>query len=210
MLYRLASYICLEIHMTTTDVSAGTYTLKHGWRTLAIAGGVVALVGMVAIALPFVAGISLALGLGALLIVAGVVHAAHAITARGWTGSFWQLVLAVVSVVAGALVLVNPFVGLASLTLLLVAYLLVDGITELWMARRMDDQPGRATVAFSGVISLVLAALLWSAFPADVLWAIGLLVGISLVMTGLSMAAVAYAGRNAEDEPTTAPEPRGV
>ncbi|WP_246998730.1 HdeD family acid-resistance protein [Halosolutus gelatinilyticus] len=193
----------------TVDSQPG-YSLKRGWRTLALAGGVVALIGILAIALPFAAGISVTLGLGALLVVAAVVHAAHAVTARGWRGSLWQLVLAVVSVIAGIFLLVNPIVGLVTLTILLVAYLVVDGIAELYMAMRMADQPGRGSVAFSGAISLVLAALLWTAFPADTPWVIGLLVGISLFMTGLSMAVVAYEGRKIDDASATVSEPRGA
>lgn len=196
--------------VTTDSDSTGEYSLERGWRTLAIAGGVIGLIGLFAIALPFVAGISIAFGLGALLVLGGVVHGAHAFTARGWKGSLWQASLAVVSVIASLAVLVNPVLALATLTLLLVAYLLVDGIAELAMAMRMADQPGHAAVAVSGVVSLVLAGLLWAGFPASAAWAIGLLVGISLFMTGVSMAIVAYTGRSIDDASQPATEPRGA
>ncbi|MFC4543884.1 HdeD family acid-resistance protein [Halosolutus amylolyticus] len=196
--------------VTTDSDSAAEYTVEKGWRTLAIAGGVVGLIGLLAIALPFVAGISIALVLGGLLVLSGLVHGAHAFTARGWKGSLWQVTLAVVSVIAGLALLVNPVVALVTLTLLLVAYLLVDGVAELVMAARMADQPGRAAVAVSGVISIVLAGLLWAGFPASAAWAIGLLVGISLFMTGISMAVVAYAGRPVDEADQPATEPRGA
>ncbi|WP_265110203.1 HdeD family acid-resistance protein [Halosolutus halophilus] len=196
--------------VTTDSDSAAEYTVERGWRTLAIAGGVVGLIGLLAIALPFVAGISIALVLGGLLVLSGLVHGAHAFTARGWKGSLWQVTLAVVSVIAGLALLVNPVVALVTLTLLLVAYLLVDGVAELAMAVRMADQPGRAAVAVSGVISIVLAGLLWAGFPASAAWAIGLLVGISLFMTGISMAVVAYAGRPVGEADQPATEPRGA
>jgi uncharacterized membrane protein HdeD (DUF308 family) len=120
-------------------------------------------------------------------------------------------VLSVVSVVAGILLLLNPVFGLLALTILVIAYLFVDGIAELVMSARMSDEPGRGWIAASGVTSLVLAGLLWIGFPADALWTIGLLVGISLLMTGLSMVAVAYGGRRLEDDVTPpATEPRGA
>ncbi|ARS89476.1 HdeD family acid-resistance protein [Natrarchaeobaculum aegyptiacum] len=182
---------------TPTEVPEG-YSLEHGWRTLALAGGAVGLVGILAIALPFVTGLSVTIGLGALLVVAGIVHGVHTFTARGWRGSLWQAALAVVSVVAGLMLLVNPLVGLATLTILLVAYLLVDGLAELWMAVRMADQPGRAAIALSGLVSLVLAGLIWAGFPTNATWALGLLVGVGILVTGVSMVTVAYTGRKLE------------
>lgn len=185
--------------MTETPVETTEgYALEHGWRTLALAGGAVGLVGILAIALPFVTGLSVTIGLGALLVVAGIVHGVHTFTARGWRGSLWQAALAVVSVVAGLVLLVNPLVGLATLTILLVAYLLVDGLAELWMAVRMADQPGRAAIGLSGLVSLVLAGIIWAGFPADATWALGLLVGVGIFVTGVSMVAVAYTGRKLE------------
>lgn len=197
--------------MSTPTTESEVYSLQQGWRTLAIAGVVVALLGSLAILLPLATGIAITYLVGALLVGGGIVHAGHAFTARGWRGSLWQLALAAVSIGAGLLLFVNPALGLLSLTLLVVAYLLVDGIAELGMSLRMAGEPGRAWIAVSGALSLVLAGLLWAGFPATAAWAIGLLVGISLVTTGLSMVAVAYGGRRLEDDvaPTTT-EPRGA
>lgn len=194
----------------TPDTDSPGYSLRTGWRTLALAGGIVALLGVVAMAFPFVSGISVAIGLAAVFLVAAVVHAAHAFTARGWRGRLWQLTLAAITAVAAVVLLANPVLGLVSLTILLVAYLLVDGATELWMAARMAGESGRAGIAASGALSLVLAAMLWIGFPADAAWAIGLLVGVSLFVTGLSMAFVAYAGRAVDDVASAPGQPRGA
>lgn len=194
----------------TTDGESYGYSLARGWRTLAIAGGVVGLIGLLAVAFPLTTGLSLMVGLGALLVLSGIVHGVHAVTARGWRGSLWQVALGVVSVVAGLVLLVNPAFGLVSLTLALVAYLLVDGVAELWMAMRMAGHPGRTSIAASGIISFVLAGLLWIGFPADAAWAVGLLVGVSLFVTGLSMAIVAISGRHADEPTPPAVEPRGM
>ncbi len=197
--------------MSTPTTEPGTYSLQKGWRTLAIAGGVVALLGLLAILLPFATGLAITFLVGALLVVGGIVHAGHAFTARGWRGSLWQLALAAVSIGAGLLLLVNPALGLLSLTMLVVAYLFVDGIAELGVSLRMAGEPGRAWIAVSGALSLALAGLLWAGFPATAAWAIGLFVGISLLTTGLSMAAVAYGGRQLEDDVAPpATEPRGA
>ncbi|RKD95773.1 uncharacterized membrane protein HdeD (DUF308 family) [Halopiger aswanensis] len=194
----------------TTDGESYGYSLAHGWRTLAIAGAVVGLLGLLAIAFPLATGLSLTMGFGALLVLSGVVHGAHAVTARGWRGRIWQAALAVVAILAGLIAFMNPVVGLVTLTLVLVGYLLADGVAELWMGLRMAGQPGRTSIVASGVISLVLAGLLWVGFPATASWAIGLLVGVSLFMTGLSMGIVAISGRRVDESTPPAAEPRSA
>ncbi|THE66345.1 HdeD family acid-resistance protein [Salinadaptatus halalkaliphilus] len=194
----------------TTTGEPQADTLEHGWRTLAIAGGVIGLIGLVAIAFPFVTGLSVTIGLGALLVVGGIVHGVHAVSARGWRGSLWQGALGVISIVAGLLLVANPVVGLVTLTVLAIAYLLVDGVTELWMSMRMAGQASRGAVAASGVLSLVLAGLLWSGFPADAAWAVGVLVGIGIFVTGLSMSIVAITGRKDIESAAATADTRGA
>ncbi|WP_290811212.1 DUF308 domain-containing protein [Halovivax sp.] len=196
--------------MSTVTTETGTITQHHGWRTLALAGGAVAVAGLLAIALPFATGVAITYLIGALLVLGGLVHAGHAFTVRGWKRSIWQGTLAVVSIVAGVVLLTNPIVGLLSLTLLVIAYLLVDGIAELWLSLRMGSESGRGWIAASGVVSLVLAGILWAGFPVDALWLVGVVVGASLLATGLSMIAVANVGRHAGDVATPGAEARGA
>src|SRR5690606_9245218 len=139
--------ILAEITMSTTTSKAGTESVQRGWRTLALAGGVVVLLGLLAMLLPFATSVAITYLVGALLVVGGVVHAGHAVTARGWRGSLWQLLLAIVSVAAGVLLLANPVLGLLSLTILVIAYFLVDGVAELGMSLRMRGETGRGWIA---------------------------------------------------------------
>ena len=193
--------------VTATESTPFDVPTKTTWRLLALAGAVVGLLGLVAIAFPFATGIAITYGVGAVLLLAGVVHGAHAFTVRGWSGRLWQLAMGVVGVVAGAIVLANPLVGLASLTILLIAYFLVDGVAELWLSRRLESGAGRASVGLSGAISLVLAGMLFVGFPANAAWALGLLVGVSLLATGLATMIVAYDGRRSEASMPTAGDP---
>ncbi|ELY70945.1 HdeD family acid-resistance protein [Natrinema versiforme] len=199
--------------MTSTTASTGHdegYSLENEWRTLAIAGVAIGLIGLLAMAIPMVTGLSMTIALGVLLVAGGIVHGVHAFTDRSRRGGIWQATLAVVSMIAGIAVLAAPAVALITLTLALVAYFAVDGVAELAAAARMAGTPGRTSIAVSGVASIVLAALLWVGFPATAAWAIGLLVGINLLVTGLSMVAVAMAARPLEDATPPATEPRGT
>ena len=184
--------------------------LESNWRTLALAGLVVGLLGIVAMAFPLATGLSVTIAIGIVLVLGGIVHGAHAFTVRGWQGRLWQLALGVVGVVVGLVILANPVVGLASLTVLAIAYLIADGVVELWGASQLESGRGRTAIAASGILSLVLAALLFAGFPATAAWAIGLLVGVSLLVTGLSMVAVAYTGRPGTDVSMAGDEPTGV
>ncbi|MCU4925121.1 DUF308 domain-containing protein [Halobacteria archaeon AArc-dxtr1] len=179
-----------------TEELSAEHTLGTDWQLIAITGGVIALLGILAIAFPFVTGLSVAYVLGAVLVVSGIVHGAAGITHRRWTGAVWQLAVGAVTVIAGLLMLANPVLGLVTLTVLAIAYLLVDGITELAASRRVEGTDRRYIVA-SGILSLVLAGLLWAGFPASAAWAVGVIVGVSLLSTGASMFVISMSGRRA-------------
>ncbi|MFP9190595.1 HdeD family acid-resistance protein [Natronosalvus vescus] len=197
--------------MSTVTTETGAYSLEEGWRTLALAGAVVAILGLLAMILPVATGIAITYVIGAMLVLGGVVHGAHAYTARGWTGTSWQVVLAAVSIAAGILLLVNPIIGLMTITLLAIGYLIVDGLAELGTSLRMGSGSGRGWIAASGVLSLVLAVFLFAGFPVTAAWFVGFVVGASLLFTGLSMVGVAYGGRHLEEDVTPpAAEPRGA
>ena len=197
--------------MSIVTTKSGTYSPQEEWRSLALVGGIIATMGFLAIVLPYATGIALTYVIGALLVLGGIAHAGQAYTARGWKGSIWQASLAAVSIVAGIVLLANPVIGLLSLTLLVIAFLFIDGMAELGTSLRMAGEPGRGWIAASGVLSLVLAIFLWSGFPVDAVWVVGVVVGLSLFTTGLSMIAVAYGGRRAGADVTKpATEPRSA
>ena len=170
-------------------------------------GGVlIASLGVLAILFPFVTGVSLSILLGAALVVGALVHLASAFSGRGWKGFVAQTLLAVLYAVAGILLIANPVVGLTTLTILLVAFLLVDGIFEIVMGFRIRSEKGWGGLVVSGVLALVIAGLVFASWPASAAWAVGLLFGANLFVTGLSMVYVAMGGRDAEREGVRPPE----
>lgn len=203
----------VDLPMSTETASAAVPDeLQRGWRYLMGAGVLVAILGVFAIFAPYVTGVALTLILGALLVIGGIVHVAHAFSAQGWTGAVWQIVLAIVYVVAGILLLANPVLGLTTLTILLIAYFAVEGIVEVVIGLKMRPEPQWGWMLASGVISLLAAGLLWVGFPSTALWAVGLLFGVSLLSTGLSMVFVANSGRKATSMEGEMPgtKPRGA
>lgn len=194
-------------------VSAVPKGLQDGWRPLLGGGILIAALGVLAIFTPFVTGIAISILLGALLVVGGFVHVANTFSVQGWTGSVWQLILAVVYAVAGISLLANPVVGLTTLTILLIAYFAVEGIVEIVMGLRMRPEARWGWMTASGVISVLLAGLLWAGFPSTALWAVGLLFGVNLISTGLPIIGIAMTRRKAtstDDGEAPGTEPRAA
>lgn len=177
--------------------------LETSWRSLEVGGVIIALTGLLAILFPFVTGISVSILLGALLVVGGLVHVAHAFRARGWTGFLSQVLLAIVYAFAGVSLLANPLLGLVTLTILLVGYLLLSGVVEVVMGVGFRGNDGWVWVVASGVVSIALAALLWAGFFNVVAWALGFVLGIHLLSTGISMIVVARRVRRDLERPRT-------
>ena len=195
----------------TTSTSSVSAEQERGSRYLIAAGIVIALLGVVSIFAPLVTGSGISIVLGALLVVGGFTHVTHAFSVQGWTGWLWQLVLAGVYVIAGISLLANPVLGLTTLTVLLIGYLFVTGAVELAMGVQMRPTQQWGLVAGSGVVSLLLAVLLWLGFPSTAAWAIGLIVGVHLLTAGLALVALGYMGQPspAGRGETTGGTPRG-
>jgi uncharacterized membrane protein HdeD (DUF308 family) len=169
-----------------------------------IVGAIIAVLGVFAILAPFVTGVSLAILLGAFLVVGALVHVAHAFSAGSFWGAVWQVLLGILYGVAGISFMANPVVGLATLTILAIAFFVVDGVVEIAWGVAGRGNEGWLWLFGSGVVSLLVAGLLWVGFPATALWAIGVLFGVNLLVTGLSLVGLGRATREAtrEEVPT--------
>lgn len=162
-------------------------TMREQWTRGGIVGGILlALLGLLALFTPFVTGLALSVLLGAVLVVGALVHVAAAFSAGSAMKVAWQALLGIVYGFAGISVLTNPILGLTTLTLLVIAFFVAEGVVQLVWAVT-GGAGSRLWLGLSGAISLLLAAMLWSGFPATALWAVGVLFGLDLLVTGISM-----------------------
>lgn len=162
---------------------------EHRGRFVAL-GIVLMILGVIAIFMPFVAGVIATVVLGWLLLLGGVAEGMHAIVERKWGGSGWAIVSAVVYAIAGVLIIAFPLRGKVFLTLVLSAFLVVDGVLKIIRALQHRALPAWGWLMFDGILALVLGVLLWANWPSTASWAIGLLVGIDLFFNGTSMLAL--------------------
>jgi uncharacterized membrane protein HdeD (DUF308 family) len=155
------------------------------------------LLGVVAVLTPFVAGVAATLFVGWLFLLAGVTGLVFTYQERAAPGFWWALISSAVGVLAGLSLLFNPILGLVSLTVVLIAYFLIDGVLTIILALGYRGQaPDHwQWVMTSGVVDLILAGLLIAGLPGTALWAVGLLVGIDLAFAGASIIGIAMAAR---------------
>jgi uncharacterized membrane protein HdeD (DUF308 family) len=161
-----------------------------GWAILLI------IVGFFALALPFEAGIAIAVVLAALVIVAGIAHLAGTFAARTTGGFFWRLLVGCAYLIAGVYLLVHPKASLVSLTLALAVLFFVEGIFHLVTWFHIRSAPGSVWLLFDGVVTLILAVMIWKSWPASAVWALGTIVGINLLMSGFARLMYSRANRS--------------
>jgi len=142
--------------------------------------------GVLAIAVPLATSVGIVVLLAWLILFAAVAHLIFAFHSHSVGGFLWKLLLAVLYGFTGVYLLMNPVVGVASLTLLLAFFLLVEGILEIVLYFNIRRVAYAGWVLFDGIITLLLGLLIWAQWPSSSAWIIGTLVGISLMFSGIS------------------------
>jgi uncharacterized membrane protein HdeD (DUF308 family) len=151
-------------------------------------------IGVLAIVLPLVAGVAIDLVAGWLLLVGGFVHFLFAWHARGAGAVVWQVVIGLLYVWAGVYLIGHPLAGLIGLTLVLAVYLLIKGVMEFVLAAQMRRVSGGGWLVVDGVVSVVLAVLIWTHLPGSAVL-LGALAGIAILFSGFSRLALSMAAR---------------
>jgi uncharacterized membrane protein HdeD (DUF308 family) len=174
-----------------------TRSLQDHWKFFLIEGIILLLLGVLAIVVPEVATVAVAILLGWLLLVSGVVGLIATYRVRAAPGFAWSLLSAIIGIVAGIVLLMWPLSGAFSLTVILTVFLVFEGVVSILYAldHRRDATPRWSFMLVSGFVDLVLAGMIFAGLPATAAWAIGLLVGINLVFGGVALIAMALQSR---------------
>ena len=167
------------------------------WKTFLAEGVLLVVLGLAAIVLPPIAGLAATVLLGWLLVFAGVTGILFTWRARGAPGFGWALLSALVAVAAGGMLLWNPLQGLVTLTYVMTAYFIADGVvTIVYAIAHRRELSGRwEWMLVNGLLDLGLAAIVLSGMPGSLAWALGLLLGIDLWFGGASLIAIALKAR---------------
>ena len=153
------------------------------------------LAGFFTLLLPWIGGIGVTIFIGWALIFSGFTHLVYAWRAHGAGGKIWEILVGIAYLLAGFYMLFHPAAGLASLTLLLAFYLLFEGIFELFFFAQIRSHKGAVWILFDAVVTLLLAWMIWAHWPFSSVWAVGTLLGISMLFSGFSRLMVSIAAR---------------
>ena len=170
-------------------------TVREHWKLFLVEGIILVVLGLLAVAVPLVAGLAVTILFGWLFLISGVVGLVTTFSMRHAPGFWWSLVSAVLAIVVGAWLLIQPQFGLVSLTYLLIAFFIVEGIATIMFAlEHKGALSGRwGWMLASGVVDLILAVIIIAGLPGTIAWALGLIVGINMVFGGASMIGMALA-----------------
>jgi len=163
------------------------------WFT--VLGVVLVILGVLAIAFPFITTIAAKVFLGWLFLIGGVVQIVHAFSTQRWSEFFLDLLLGVLFVVAGGWLAFFPLTGIITLTIFLAALFVAEGILEIIMAFRLNPRTGWVWLLISGIIAIAAGVLIFAGLPSTAAWAIGLLVGINLLASGFAYLFLAAAAK---------------
>jgi uncharacterized membrane protein HdeD (DUF308 family) len=175
-----------------------TQSLREHWVMFLIEGIVLLVLGLLAIVVPAVATLAVAILVGWLFLISGIMGLISTFWMRQAPGFWWSLLSAVLGIVAGLVLLAWPVSGAISLTYVLIAFFVIEGIATIMFAldHRVQLSGRWGWMLASGIVDLILATLILAGLPGTAAWAIGLLVGINMVFGGAALIAMALHARS--------------
>jgi len=164
--------------------------------TVSVLWGVLLIVfGMVAVGEPLLAAVAVNALVGWLIILAGVVHLVLGFRAHGAGSMIWKLLVGVAYLCFGGYVILHPVLGVISLTLLLASLFVIEGVLDFVLFAKMRPMHGASWVLLDGIVSVLLGGLIYLQWPSSSAWAIGTLVGISMIFSGVARVMMSLAVR---------------
>ncbi|HET7416658.1 MAG TPA: HdeD family acid-resistance protein [Solirubrobacterales bacterium] len=170
--------------------------LSRSWKPLMFVGIAAIVLGCIAILVPAVASVGTAIFIGWLLLIVGAILIAAAFSAHSIGSVAVRLAWALLTVLVGLWLIVEPHNGTLTLTLVLGIYFLFMGLTRTTIAFIARGEPNAGLLGLSGVAGILIGILILAKFPSSADWAIGLLVGIDLIFAGWTLTSVALLGRD--------------
>src|SRR3954467_15972711 len=173
--------------------------VREHWKAFLFEGILLSILGLAAMIVPPLASLAVTIFLGWMFLISGIGGLVVSYWARQMPGFWWSLISAALAVLAGLVLLARPMQGVLTLTIVVGAYFLAEGIATIMYAlehrRELSDRWSWLLV--SGLMDILIAFLIIAGLPGSAEWAIGLLVGINLMLGGASLVGMALAARKA-------------
>ncbi len=176
--------------------------LHQSWGWLLALGIVLMLFGFLILTTPMgvvTASLTTEIWIAAAMVAAGVIQLMHGIKTADWSHASWQILGGAIFIVGGILIFIYPTLGLVSLTMVVAATLVAQGITSLMVGGGVGDVSSRRWLVLSAVISIVAGLLILFDLPSSAGWTLGTIVGAALLLQGISLTLLALEVRRAGD-----------
>jgi uncharacterized membrane protein HdeD (DUF308 family) len=171
--------------------------VREHWMAFLIEGILLVILGLAAMIVPPLASLAVTIFLGWMFLISGIAGLVLTFWARKMPGFWWSLISAALAVVAGIILLAQPVQGTLTLTVVVGAYFLAEGVATIMYAleHRRELSERWAWLLVAGIMDLLIAAVIIAGLPGSALWAVGLLVGINLLFGGATLIGMALAAR---------------
>jgi uncharacterized membrane protein HdeD (DUF308 family) len=182
--------------ITRLQSEMGAAVREH-WMAFLIEGILLVILGLAAMIVPPLASLAVTIFLGWMFLISGIAGLVLTFWARKMPGFWWSLISAALAVVAGIILLAQPVQGTLTLTVVVGAYFLAEGVATIMYAleHRRELSERWAWLLVAGIMDLLIAAVIIAGLPGSALWAVGLLVGINLLFGGATLIGMALAAR---------------
>ena len=172
--------------------------VRAHWKAFLVEGILLVLLGLGAIVIPPLASLAVTIFLGWIFLVSGIAGLVLTFWARQMPGFWWSLISAVLAIGTGIILLLRPVQGTLTLTIVVGAYFLAEGVaTIMYALEHRRELSGRwSWMLVAGLMDIVISFFIIAGLPGSALWAIGLLVGINLLIGGTALVGMALAARN--------------
>jgi len=162
-------------------------SLKSASKKVIIFAVILIILGILSITLPAYSGMTITVILGILFVIGGALRTTFAFITTSWGSAILRFLFGLVMLLGGIWLIANPEMGMTTLTVILAIMFVVDGISEVMFSFFLKPIGGGTIMLLDGIFSIVLGILIWINWPASGEWAIGLLVGIKLVIDGIAL-----------------------
>lgn len=160
--------------------------LRQHWKSIFFEGFLFVILGILALSVPAAFAIAFELVIGWLFLIGGAIQLYRSIQSNKAPGFWWSALSALLAMVFGILLVFNPLQGLIALTAIIAAYFLVEGIAKIFFAISVQKFASWGWVLFSGILSVIIALIVFSGWPYSAMWFIGILMGVYLIINGLA------------------------
>jgi len=169
--------------------------IKSSGRKMTVFGIITIVLGIGAIMAPAITGLSVVTTVGLLVMAGGIVKMLWAFAAESFGKGLLAFAMGGLTLLCGLSMACNPLIASGFLTLIIAGLLFADGITDIMGAFRLNANSGRGWMLVGGIASILFGAMIWRQFPLSGAWAIGVLLGVKLLISGIQILTVGREGR---------------